>query len=357
MMDAEEWMVSLPSWRDGSARRSVIAFLQEITQGPGALPVADRVAAFDNDGTLACEKPHTALAGFLLDRAAAAGSAPPEVASGHDVLRELGVLFAGQTTAQYDEQARRCSRRRRTHTMRRSTRSSTIPTPSGTVTQPLNSTINVPDSFPVAGSERPAQHHRRQRSRPRGLPDRARWDDGPVVQERRRHRHEGQLHEHGLQRQRDDLDPGRRCSVLRLVPARAGRAGSSRRSSPATSAVPINSSGNWTLRVIDDKSDGIIGTLNSWSLTLTKSVPIDGLGEPVADQATVSFQIFSDGPDRPAVEHDLDGGRADVDQRRRPVSTVTRARSARSPSIPPTPRATRSTPPAPAAASGRRPTS
>ena len=72
-MGAEEWKVSLPSWRDGSARRSVIAFLQETTQGPGALPVADRVAAFDNDGTLACEKPHTALAGFLLDRLAAAG--------------------------------------------------------------------------------------------------------------------------------------------------------------------------------------------------------------------------------------------------------------------------------------------
>ena len=97
----------LPSWRDGSARRSVIAFLQGITQGPDALPVADRVAAFDNDGTLACEKPHTALAGFLLDRVAAAGSALPEVASGHDVLRELGVLFTGQTTAQYEEQARR----------------------------------------------------------------------------------------------------------------------------------------------------------------------------------------------------------------------------------------------------------
>ena len=96
MTDAEEWKARLPSWRDGSARRSVIAFLQDIIQGPDALPVADRVAAFDNDGTLACEKPHTALAGFLLDRVAAAGSAPPEVASGHDVLRELGVLLAGQ---------------------------------------------------------------------------------------------------------------------------------------------------------------------------------------------------------------------------------------------------------------------
>src|ERR1035438_5225138 len=106
-MDAEAWKLRLPSLRDGSARRSVIAFLQEITQGPDALPVADRVAAFDNDGTLACEKPHTALAGFLLDRVAAAGSAPAVLAGGHDVLRELGVLFAGTTTAQYEEQARR----------------------------------------------------------------------------------------------------------------------------------------------------------------------------------------------------------------------------------------------------------
>jgi phosphoserine phosphatase len=105
--DAEDWQVRLPSWRDGSARRSVVAFLQEITQGPDALPVVDRVAAFDNDGTLACEKPHTALAGFLLDRAAAAGTAAPRVTRGHDVLRELGVLLAGQTTAQYEEQARR----------------------------------------------------------------------------------------------------------------------------------------------------------------------------------------------------------------------------------------------------------
>ena len=106
MADADEWKVRLPSWRDGFARQSVVTFLQEITEGPDALPVADRVAAFDNDGTLACEKPHTALAGFLVDRAAAAGTAAPRVTSGHDVLRELGVLFAGQTTAQYEEQAR-----------------------------------------------------------------------------------------------------------------------------------------------------------------------------------------------------------------------------------------------------------
>src|SRR5207249_3162069 len=36
--------------------------------------------------------------------------------------------------------------------------------------------------------------------------------------------------------------------------------------------------------------------LNSWSLTLRKNVPIAGLGELTADQASVSFQIFTTDP-------------------------------------------------------------
>ena len=43
----------LPSWRPGPTRDSVVAFLAAAE----ALPVEARVAAFDNDGTLWCEKP------------------------------------------------------------------------------------------------------------------------------------------------------------------------------------------------------------------------------------------------------------------------------------------------------------
>ena len=42
--------------------------------------------------------------------------------------------------------------------------------------------------------------------------------------------------------------------------------------------------------------DGISGTLSSWSITFQKSVPISGLGEPVADQASLSFRIFTMSP-------------------------------------------------------------
>jgi hypothetical protein len=43
----------LPSWRPGRTRDAVVAFLAAAE----ALPVEARVAAFDNDGTLWCEKP------------------------------------------------------------------------------------------------------------------------------------------------------------------------------------------------------------------------------------------------------------------------------------------------------------
>ena len=51
-------------------------FLVRVTLGPDAVPPAERVATFDNDGTLACEKPRTALAAFLEAESIAAGNGP-----------------------------------------------------------------------------------------------------------------------------------------------------------------------------------------------------------------------------------------------------------------------------------------
>jgi phosphoglycolate phosphatase-like HAD superfamily hydrolase len=48
----------LESWNDGLARRAVLDFVASATTpGPGFVPVADRIAAFDNDGTLWVEQP------------------------------------------------------------------------------------------------------------------------------------------------------------------------------------------------------------------------------------------------------------------------------------------------------------
>lgn len=43
----------LPSWNDGPARQAITAFIEESTSpGDGFIEPAERVAAFDNDGTL-----------------------------------------------------------------------------------------------------------------------------------------------------------------------------------------------------------------------------------------------------------------------------------------------------------------
>jgi phosphoserine phosphatase len=61
---------ALPSWRDGPARQAIVDFVAR-TVGTGdsaAVPVEQRVAVFDNDGTLWCEKPMPMQLDFILRR-------------------------------------------------------------------------------------------------------------------------------------------------------------------------------------------------------------------------------------------------------------------------------------------------
>jgi phosphoserine phosphatase len=62
----------LPGWTDGAARRAVVDFVEGVTRkrGPGYVPPEARIAVFDNDGTLWCEKPLPIQADFLLRRLA-----------------------------------------------------------------------------------------------------------------------------------------------------------------------------------------------------------------------------------------------------------------------------------------------
>lgn len=50
---------SLPSWNDGPAKKAIIDFVTQTTKegSPDFIPVADRIACFDNDGTLWSEQP------------------------------------------------------------------------------------------------------------------------------------------------------------------------------------------------------------------------------------------------------------------------------------------------------------
>ena len=63
---------SLSSWNDGAAKDAIVSFVERACAAGSAdtIPVADRVAVFDNDGTLWCEKPMPIQLDFILRRLA-----------------------------------------------------------------------------------------------------------------------------------------------------------------------------------------------------------------------------------------------------------------------------------------------
>ena len=60
----------LPSWNDTAPKKAIIAFVDRVTKegGPDYVPPADRVATFDNDGTLWVESPIYTQVAFAFDR-------------------------------------------------------------------------------------------------------------------------------------------------------------------------------------------------------------------------------------------------------------------------------------------------
>ena len=59
----------LPSWNDTATRAAIVGYVDSIAD----VPAEERVAVFDNDGTLWCEKPMQVEVGFVLRRLAEMG--------------------------------------------------------------------------------------------------------------------------------------------------------------------------------------------------------------------------------------------------------------------------------------------
>ena len=69
----------LPSWNDTAPKKAIIAFVEKVTKegSPDFVPVPERIATFDNDGTLWAEKPVPFQLLFAFDQVKAAGAATP----------------------------------------------------------------------------------------------------------------------------------------------------------------------------------------------------------------------------------------------------------------------------------------
>ncbi len=112
----------LPSWKDTAHKRAIMQFVADVSTVDGRhfVPAEERIAVFDNDGTLWVEQPTYTQLQFAIDRVKALSSSHPEwkrtqpfkavleddqqalAASGHEGLFELiNSTHAGMTTEQF----------------------------------------------------------------------------------------------------------------------------------------------------------------------------------------------------------------------------------------------------------------
>jgi phosphoserine phosphatase len=71
---------ALSGWHDGHTKQAIIEFVDRVCgDGRDAVPVEERVAVFDNDGTLWCEKPMPIQLDFILRRLVEMAATKPEL--------------------------------------------------------------------------------------------------------------------------------------------------------------------------------------------------------------------------------------------------------------------------------------
>jgi phosphoglycolate phosphatase-like HAD superfamily hydrolase len=118
---------SLPSWHEGATRSAILSFVEDVTApgSPSFVPKSERIAVFDNDGTLWSEQPMYVQLAFTLDRVKALATDHPEwgakepfrsvlagdmagvAASGHHGLLEmLMATHGGMTADAFDAEVR-----------------------------------------------------------------------------------------------------------------------------------------------------------------------------------------------------------------------------------------------------------
>jgi len=113
---------SLPSWTDGASKARIVSFVQGVTDPTGKtyVPPAERIAVFDNDGTLWTEQPMYFQLAFIFDRVHALAPQHPEwkttepfksvlagdmagvaAAGEHGLLELMAATHAGMTSEEF----------------------------------------------------------------------------------------------------------------------------------------------------------------------------------------------------------------------------------------------------------------
>jgi phosphoglycolate phosphatase-like HAD superfamily hydrolase len=114
----------LPSWNAGPSRDAIVDFVQRTTTpgSPDFIPVAERIATFDNDGCLWSEQPAYFQLAFAIDRSKMLAAHSPELAENpllkalasgdpaaletvteHDVIELVAATHSGMTLEEFQD--------------------------------------------------------------------------------------------------------------------------------------------------------------------------------------------------------------------------------------------------------------
>jgi len=116
----------LPSWNEGASKKAIVDFVAAVTSngGPSYVPPAERIAVFDNDGTLWSEQPLYFQFLFMIEQAKAAAPQHPEwrdnptyqalaagdhlraLANEKELFQVLLAANAGMSVDEYDQRVR-----------------------------------------------------------------------------------------------------------------------------------------------------------------------------------------------------------------------------------------------------------
>ena len=126
---APVWVLAdpMPSWQDGGTKSAIVSFVDDVTDpaGESFVPVSDRIAVFDNDGTLWSEQPFYFQALFAMEMVSRRSADDPKIlrtdalkaaASGdlgalleqgeHGLLEVVDVSHSDITVSDFQSQAR-----------------------------------------------------------------------------------------------------------------------------------------------------------------------------------------------------------------------------------------------------------
>jgi phosphoglycolate phosphatase-like HAD superfamily hydrolase len=95
----------LPSWRDGAAKRAILAFVKDTTEqsSPNFVAPPERIATFDQDGTLWVEHPIYTQVVYCFDRVPAIVKAKPELANEKPFMTVLSGNYAAVAKLPMDD--------------------------------------------------------------------------------------------------------------------------------------------------------------------------------------------------------------------------------------------------------------